>query len=319
MTTIRSRVPDVTVRLHCLLGQLSFPERDDCPMDLDDTRLLIRKSGGCEDDWLVAYAPFQRTTDGEVQFRLDGAIHDLPAGYYDGVVMEGCEPCGLIRFDKTKQSSLSMKRLSTVAFTECPPPGGLLHVDGITAMLDPYAMFKTELSCALSNTATVLIVDDELPKLEPGVTVELVVRDGIAQETVVVTATADNRLIVTRSDSPKPFPKGSCVQFEWTANNVRTVANENCPIVEPTDGDGGGDGGGTSGTDSKSAILSVGKGLVLATDDNGNVSISLAGSGVPAGEYGGLTVNECGQIVSIDAEFPANALPILDGCCKKDE
>lgn len=316
MTTIRARLPDVTVRLHCMLGQLSFPENEGCPLDINDTHLLVRRAGGCEDDWLVAYMPFQRTTDGEIQFRLDAAIHDLPPGYYDGVVMEGCEPCGLVRFDKTKQPSLDMKRMSTIAFTECPPPGGLLHVDGITDMLDPYVLFKTELSCALSASATVLIVDQEFPKLEPGVTVELVVRDGIAQETVVVTGAIDGRLIIERNGSPKAFPKGSCVQFEWTANNVRAVANEDCPTPDASGGSTTGEGG---GTDSKSATLTVGKGLVLATDENGNVAISLAESGVPAGEYGGITVDACGRVVSIDAEFPANALPILDGCCKKDE
>lgn len=316
MTTTRAARPDITVRLSCDLGQLSFPEDATCPMDLDDAHLMIRRSGGCEDDWLLAYRPFGRTTEGDVQFRLDGSIHELPAGYYDAVIMEGCEPCGLVRLDKTKRPSLNMQRIAAIAFTECPPPGAALPGDGHSTMLDAFVEYTTKLACALTASELTIKVDGDVPDI-PASGVELVIRDGIATETVKVTAATSGMLTVTRGTPAKPFPKGACIQFEWTIENIRAVANENCPVPDPDTGSGDDTATG-SGDDTTTAILEVGKGLKLETDADGRIVLSLENTGVPAGTYGGLEVDDCGRVVTVDAEFPANALPVLDGCCKEE-
>lgn len=315
--TTRAARPDVVMRLDPDFAQVSFPAACGGAIDMDDTLMMIRRAGGCPDEWLLAYRPFDQDADGNVSFRFDGALHDLKPGYYDAVIMEGCDPCGTIRFDKTKRPSLHMRAVSAMAFTECPPPGEALPGTGHSDMLDAYVGWTSKISCALTKTDLTIKTDDELPDLPDGATVQLVLRDGVATETVTVTAVNGETLTVERGSPAAAFPKGACIQFEWTIENIRTVANESCPVPDPGDDTMTG-GTGDDSTAPKSAVLEVGKGLVLETDEEGRIVLSLASTGVAPGDYGGLQVDECGRVTVVDAQFPANAVPVFDGCCKDD-
>lgn len=309
MVTPRAARPDTTVRLDPDLAQITLCPSGFGPLDMDDTHLLIRRAGGCEDDWLVAYRPFDSDTAGNVSFRFDDALHALEPAYYDAVVMEGCTPCGLIRMDKTKRPSLHMRAVRTMAFKEVPPPGGALPGTGYSTMLDSFVNWTSKLDCALGKTDLTIKTTDDLPAIPAGATVQLVVRDGVAVETVTVTATSDGTLTVTRGNPAYAFPKDACIQFEWTIENIRTVANEDCPtVVDPVDP--------TDPATTTTALLEAGKGLQLQTDDAGRIVISLEQTGVAPGQYGGMEVDDCGRVTVVDASFPANALPVFDTCAK---
>lgn len=65
--------------------------------------------------------------------------------------------------------------------------------------------------------------------------------------------------------------------------------------------------------------VTVGTGLVVTRPDPCALHFDLKPTGVAAGMYCGMTVNEFGQITSLDPNFPASCLPVFNPCGPCDE
>lgn len=310
--TVRQNRPLATLCVDPMLVQLAFPEACGRDVDTSEMQMGIRRAGGCEHGYVVGYNAFGRDDMNRVAFRLDAKLHDLEAGYYDAVLLADCVPCGTIRLDMTKKPPLAMGSPTATNYTECPPAGEALPGTGHTDMFDQYLGWSAKLTCRLDRTATTIKVGTGLPA-PTGAAPQLVIRDGVASEVVDVVSHTSGAITVVRGNPARQFPVGACVQFEWTEANIKAVANEDCPVVDP---------GTDTGTDTDTkecTVLEAGKGIVLDTSEDGKIIVKLSPTSVVPGTYGGLAVDECGRVSTVDANFPAAGIPVFDNCCKSDD
>ena len=125
-------------------------------------------------------------------------------------------------------------------------------------------------------------------------------------EKVLVTACEAGELIVTRGvdgTEAKAWPACACFKVD------EVVEGEVCPDPDTSEG---------SAADLAS-MLTLGKGLEFDTSDPNNPVLQLVNTGVAAGDYGGATVNACGQFTFIPEGWPSNTLADFDLCCPTDE
>lgn len=310
MSVHRRERPVSHMTLDAGLIALSFP-RSCAGSDPQDALLMVRRAGCC-DDWLIAYPYFGQTLCGRAEFRLDGEVHKLPHGSYDAVLVVDCTECASIRLVKPFCPAVSVAGVEASHYTAPPAPGEA--IEGVEPVFETYYGFTAVTTCVLSAADGFVSITPAIPLPTTSPLPELVLSDGVNREVVTLkSASADGKTLSIKRGAPAlKFPAGAVFQFEWTPNNVKAVATPvDCPVC-PDDGDSGG--GGT--TDPSCTVLVPGCGIALRTNEQGQLVIELASTGVEPGDYGGLRIDECGRVSGIDAMFPASALPVFDPCCE---
>lgn len=322
--TYRSERPDAYVRLKPDSAQLTFPLACCSNFDPCDTKLVIREAGSCPEDeqWLVAYPFREMDSRGRASFRIDGALHNLCPGLYDGVIFVGCDECGTVRIDTTKTRPFAMEALDQVALQEIPdaaPP-----LDGRDTVYDPYVGFTATLTCDITAVGQLIRFDSELPSPTPSPAPQLVLRDGVNTETVQLISATDGSMFVERGATAYAFNKGTTVQFEWTTDNILSAAAGPDQTLTPkgSEADPATTGGESTVSDdddvsgSKCLSFEAGKGITINQNELGTIVVGLDTTGVVAGEHNGITLDDCGRVTAIDASFPD--IPVFDGCCKEE-
>lgn len=302
--TLRAERPLSIVKVTPDLISLTFPLA--CGVrGADDTLLGIRRTGCC-DNFIMAYPFLQTTLDGRAEFRLDAALHKLTPGEYDAVLLDGCRECGTIRLSIPACPGVMLGGVQSTTYEPVPDPGAA--IEGVTPMFDDFYGWKAKTTCPVFPTDVVIKIAPDLPAAATTPALQLVLHDGVNSEIVTLMGGASGYATVTRGSPRHTFPKGACLQFEWTPANVTAAATPvDCPACPEDTTPGGLD---------ACTVLEPGKGLVLRTNEAGKVIVELAPTGVTPGDYGGLTVDDCGRITGVDVQFPASAIPVFDTCCK---
>lgn len=125
----------------------------------------------------------------------------------------------------------------------------------------------------------------------------------LGSEVVVATACSGTELTIARGyagTEPRDWPAFACVKLLEIVDQPlgETERGECCECLDG---------------------VSVGTGLILTRPDPCALRFDLKPSGVVPGVYCGMTVNEFGQITSLDPSFPASCIPVFNPCGPCDE
>lgn len=205
---------------HCVPSRWPLP----CIPVIDDLPAYGRVHGN--EDVLLTYPVFRITPNEGLCVRWDRHLHELPVGRYAAYVYAENVLCGVFEMDKRYCCDVDLRSPKSKEITRLPEL--MPKPEGVTDMFDAAINWSSTTTCTMNPGDTLIGVAD----LGPFCTEtfckppEVVIRDGVSQETLKVMGCQEGQLLVERTGTAK-FQGGATIRFEWTANNVKCAA-EGC-------------------------------------------------------------------------------------------
>jgi hypothetical protein len=208
--------------LGCNSVGLALPSAEcSCPPTITGVSAVVRRRGTAA--WTMRYPAWDVDENLALIFRFDDALTGLKPGRYDFEVRHGTAPCARFEMILTKACPVSTggsPRLLAGVAQPCLSP----TPSGVHPVFTPFVGLRYDLSAILERGVDILPLceADRLAlcaKLlyKP---VELQVFDGLNTETVMFSGCESGIVRVVRGNPQYRFPKGACVSFVWTQNNV---------------------------------------------------------------------------------------------------